>query len=72
MYLFRNTSIKYLPNSKYSYADAVADPGFSVGGTPTSDMGTFWQKRENERIGSRWGGGAGGRRRRPLNPPMQM
>ena len=27
----------------------VADPGFPVGGAPTSNMGTFWQKCMRER-----------------------
>ena len=44
---------------------AAADPGFPVGGTPTSDAGTLWQKRKN------WvplGGGGGRWRSAPGSP----
>ena len=57
--------------------NAVADPGFPIGGAPTCwgvcrpPMRTLFSENvcENERNGSCWGGG-GARRRRPLDPPM--
>ena len=47
----------------------MADPGFPVGGAPTSNAYAFWRKCMRKR--KNWIL-LGERRRRPLDPPMKL
>ena len=66
---------------KYEYQSisplSVADPGFPIGGVadplggaPTSDAYTFWQKHVKTKEIDPVGGGGGACWQHPLDPPM--